>query len=350
MNRLKINTIYSQNDLRWRGDILGFNTDGKYNLGNYGCLITCLAMVAEYYGISITPKTINEVLKTKKGYLAGGGLYIYGSFSKIYPQIKEKRITTPYPLTDSQINEIKSAIDSKYPVMIQLDYNPKTVEADQHFVLIIGYNPNDENDFLIADPIDGREKSLKSYLGWLIPSARKTNEQYLIYEGQPPSDDICINKMTYDFLIHNSDQWRGLIWYLEIDKVPEDVFLSEVKKEIEYLKNRIKLDEERIESLKSDLAIAMQEIVLKTEEFSKQEKELLKKIETEKSENIALKEQVKELQKGNNELANIVEEKTLEIEKIEKDLLICKENLKKDSFIDILFKWLKKTIQLPTEN
>jgi uncharacterized protein YvpB len=85
-------------------------------------------------------------------------------------------------LKDSDINAIKDAIDAGFPVMIWLDYNPRTVKNDMHWVLIIGYDPTDENNFTIADPIDGKEKSLKKYLGWWKPSARRAIEAYVIYD------------------------------------------------------------------------------------------------------------------------------------------------------------------------
>ena len=163
--------------------MLGFNTNLPYNIYNYGCLITCLAMLSKYYGKEETPLTINKKLIEKKGYTDKSGDYIPDSIEKIYSDITESRVLTPNVLSDAQINDIKSAIDYGFPVMIQLDFNPKDVDADMHFVLITDYDKNDENNFTIADPIDGTIKSLKNYLGWFRPNARKTIEQYYIYKG-----------------------------------------------------------------------------------------------------------------------------------------------------------------------
>jgi len=193
--KINIPVLYNQMDSRWGNVLLGFNTQAQYNIYNYGCLITCEAMVVSYYGQINTPVNINDKLKSIKGYTNGSGNYIYGSLSKIFPFVKEIRTQTPAALTDAQINQIKSSIDKGYPVMVQLDYNPKTVENDMHFVLVVGYNPSDENDFTIADPIGGKLKSLKDYLGWFKPSARKTIEQYIIFEGPVPSNKLTLEEL-----------------------------------------------------------------------------------------------------------------------------------------------------------
>lgn len=191
---MKLNTVYSQMDSKWGNVYLGFNTQQPYNIYNYGCLITCIAMVCKYYGKDETPLSINDKLKKVAGFV-GGGNYVPDAIEKIYKDITETRVTTPAPLTDFQMNEIKSALDNGYPVMIELDYNPKTVENDMHFVLITDYNKNDENDFTIADPLGGTIKSLKSYLGWFRPSARKTINQYYIYKGTLPKTELSVSEV-----------------------------------------------------------------------------------------------------------------------------------------------------------
>jgi hypothetical protein len=48
------------------------------------------------------------------------------------------------------------------PVMVQVDYNPKTSYIDQHWVLIIGKNGD---DYIINDPIDGKRVSFRERYG-----------------------------------------------------------------------------------------------------------------------------------------------------------------------------------------
>lgn len=183
--RIRLPNIFSQQDSRWGSVMLGFNNTHPYNIHNYGCLITCLAMVVSYYVKAVDPITINEGLKDKNKFVSGG-LYVWNGLETLYPEIEEIRTATPHFLFDHQMKEIFTALDSGFPVMLEIDYNPKDVDADMHFVLAIGYNPNDENDITIADPINGKTRSLKEYLGWFRPSARKTIESYTIFKGKVP--------------------------------------------------------------------------------------------------------------------------------------------------------------------
>lgn len=200
-------------DSRWSGILLGYNTQAQFNIYNYGCLINCLAMVARYYNKAYDPAGINKAFKDMgagKAFVAGGGDYVWGGFHLLFGDIEEKRIRTPDLLSDAQIGEIKSAIDAGYPVMVQLDVNPRTVENDQHFVLIVGYDPNDENNFTIADPLGGKLHSMKDYLGWFKPNARNTIEQYAIYKGpvpKIPASSIPVPADVFPVLVHKSTQW-----------------------------------------------------------------------------------------------------------------------------------------------
>jgi len=193
--RLRIPTIYSQWDARWNTEMLGFNTQYPYNIHNYGCLITCIAMVSKYYGKEDTPSTINQKLKSKNKFV-GGGLYVWGGINAVYSGITEKLTRTPSPLSETQMNEIKGALDKGYPVMIQLDYNPNTVDLDMHYVLAIGYNPDDEADITIADPLGGGVVSLKKYIKGFSNTVRKVIYQYIIYEGKVPAQSGVLDPPT----------------------------------------------------------------------------------------------------------------------------------------------------------
>lgn len=184
---VNIKRIYSQFDSQWSNVLLGFNTNPKFNIYNYGCLITVQAMVATYFGHEENPLSINNKYKMIGGFQAGSGLYVHGKFSQLFPNIKEKITRTPQPLSDSQMGEIRGALQSGYPVMLYIDANPKTVKPDQHFVLAVDIK-SDENDITIVDPLGGKVRSLKDYLGWFRPSARKSIEAYFIYEGQVLQD------------------------------------------------------------------------------------------------------------------------------------------------------------------
>jgi len=190
---LKLPKVYSQKDSRWAYKILGFNKNLRYNIYNYGCLITCLSMIACYFGHNTNPGTMNKFLKDVTGF-SNGGFYNWGYISRIFKDIKERWVGTPDSLTDAQINEIKEALDNGFPVMVQLDSNPRTVKTDMHYGLLIGYDPLDENNFTMIDPIDGKIVSTKRYLGWWRPNIRRSIEQFIIYEGKVLTDAVLLEE------------------------------------------------------------------------------------------------------------------------------------------------------------
>lgn len=192
--KIQLPVIQSQKDSRWGSKLI----KAGVSIADYGCLATCQSMVACFFGMNETPEEVVNKINAKNGYTSAGEYY-WGKIVDIYKEIdlKERYKRTNYVLTDGDINAIKGAIDAGFPVMTWLDYNPKTTKSDMHWVLIIGYDPNDENNFTIADPIDGTEKSLKKYLGWFKSSARRTIEAYVIYEGKHKGAGECLNCDKY---------------------------------------------------------------------------------------------------------------------------------------------------------
>jgi len=145
--------LMSQKDARWSGDKLGTSS---VTIGSYGCLITSVAMVCNYYGKETNPGKINQDLIEVNGY-ASGNLLKFDAISTIYPDIAvdwEDYLSNP---TDKQIDTV---LKKDIPVIVQVDYKPDTPALDQHWVVIIG---KDEKGYLIADPIDGEIVYLSRY-------------------------------------------------------------------------------------------------------------------------------------------------------------------------------------------
>lgn len=275
--RITLPINFSQYDDRWAKHLLGTNTDSEFDIYNYGCLLCSLTSLANYYGKTIDPLELNQKLIDVGGFV-NGGEYVDGSITKVFPDIIELAAKTPDALTDEQMQMIKDSIDGGNPVIIGIDYNPKTVKPDYHFVLIVGYNKDDENDFTIVDPLGGFVKSLKGYLGWFKPNARKTIEKIFIYSGPQPvvSAPVEVQALAqpaeeakpaveaeaaqpsqlnalpanYDAIIHNSDQWDQTVSYLELGKESKDTGFEEVKRVIAGIKSRqTDLDKQRIKAL-----------------------------------------------------------------------------------------------------
>ncbi len=302
--RINLPNLFNQMDSRWGSKLLGFNKDPKYNFYNFACLICCEAMVSLYYGKDETPVTINDKLKALgpgAGFVAGSGNYVWQAISKLHPEIKERVVTAPAPLTDGQLGEIKSNLDNGHPVMLQIDVNPRTVENDTHYVLAVDYNPNDENDLTIADPLGGQARSLKEYLGWYRPSARKTIEKYILFNGpkvthQDPGS-VTVPGNIYPDIIHGSTEWDKTSTEYLPERDPKKTNFEDVQRVVNGYKSRsTQLENERNEALKKQ-ALAEQEVVNQKDKLANELAKCQREIDVKNAEISALSGTAKAIEK-----------------------------------------------------
>lgn len=166
---------YSQNNPLWKNKALG--TQGT--IGQYGCLISCVAMVSTYFGHDENPDKINTYLTHNNGYV-NGNLYIWNAVAKKYPDMVYQGIVrTPDTLTKTQMDAIRSIIDQGFPLFLKIDVIPSTSKLDEHWVLGTDY---DGDDIIIQDPWDGAEKRITS---WGV-APQKIIYGYGYYSGHLP--------------------------------------------------------------------------------------------------------------------------------------------------------------------
>jgi hypothetical protein len=182
--RLKINPIFSQRDSQWSSILLGNNKNQPYNIGNYGCLISCYAMFLSSIGKPETPKTVNEKLKPE-GFTKDSGELIWSA------PCNEWGITNDYisptydgPVTNFGVNKMKALLDEGKPLICHVDFDPQDIDDDMHWVLVYGYEPNTEI-FYICDPWTGRsDLTLDVYGG-----TRRAVIQFRTYTQTVPKQD-----------------------------------------------------------------------------------------------------------------------------------------------------------------
>jgi hypothetical protein len=143
-------TPYSQNDPRWKSIRLG--TSGV-TIGQQGCLITCVAMVARFYGYDTDPARLNTWLKDHNGYSNGNLFNWYSTWLKVATW--EECLNIPAPL-----NKLDEALAKGEPAIVWVDFNPATATVDMHWVLLIGKLADE--DYVMIDPWDGWQGSFKS--------------------------------------------------------------------------------------------------------------------------------------------------------------------------------------------
>src|SRR5512140_2309244 len=140
----------SQRDDRWSKVILGIpdpTSNPPSTIGAEGCLLTCLTMVANGFGIDITPDGMNQKMKDNDGFILDNLKWIVMTY--IYPQIRfRKQIVCPH---GSPKNELQAALSTGMPVIVEVNYNtdPDAAKFMQHWILLVGLQGD---DYLILDP------------------------------------------------------------------------------------------------------------------------------------------------------------------------------------------------------
>jgi len=135
---------YSQQDPKWKQDILGFGDPGD-TIGYVGCALTSVAMLISGHGFIETPKTLNKKLQNLNGFASAG--IRWGAVSQIYPQINMKSFIS-CASTDAPIGQIDASIAEGQPVIVMVDSTP-ALGLSTHWVLLYA---KEGNDYLMLDP------------------------------------------------------------------------------------------------------------------------------------------------------------------------------------------------------
>lgn len=300
-------------------------------------------MICRYYGKDTDPAEINRKLKDKQGFVQGG-LYVWDSIEKIYLDLIESKVSAN-PLNDGHINEIKEAIDAGYPVMLQLDVDPKTVKNDTHYVVCVGYDPSDVNNLTIADPLGGKLRSIKDYLGWFRPSIKETIHQYIIYRGEVPTPypdtemGVYVETDVYAKVVGNAVKWEEICNYFEVGLSPDKVSFEDVQKIIAGIKSRNT-------DLQNQVTLAKSELKNREEQVERLKQQIkLDKALTDRANQ--LQKQIDALSKEKGSLNNRIAELEVEIKGLNTKITdILKAQAQALSFTDTLLLLMYKVFKV----
>ena len=134
----------SQQDPKWKADILGFGDPGD-TIGYVGCALTATAMLLSGHGDSETPKTLNQKLKNVNGFVSAA--ILWSAVSKIYPNVTLKAFI-PCSTSDAPLAQIDAAIAAGQPAIVQVDRSP-AAGIQTHWVVLYGRKGD---DYLMLDP------------------------------------------------------------------------------------------------------------------------------------------------------------------------------------------------------
>jgi len=161
---------YSQQDDRWGR----FVYDPGYTLEYSGCLLTSIAMIGSfYYNGSITPLTLAQSLG-KLGAFSQGLLVHPEYVTQLYPRLHWAGLTNWYttPADMASIDKELELFDATIIQVLGKAQKGDPVQKNSHFVVL---RQLIDNDALIVDSLDGREKPLSTTQytlpGWTVGRA-----------------------------------------------------------------------------------------------------------------------------------------------------------------------------------
>ncbi len=134
----------SQQDPKWKSDILGFGDPGD-TIGYVGCALTATAMLLSGHGNAETPKTLNEKLKNVNGFVSAA--ILWSAVNKIYPNVTLKAFI-PCSTSDAPLAQIDAAIAAGQPALVQVDSSPAS-GIQTHWVVLYARKGD---DYLMLDP------------------------------------------------------------------------------------------------------------------------------------------------------------------------------------------------------
>ncbi len=135
---------YSQQDAKWKEDILGFGDPGD-TIGYVGCALTSVAMLLSGHGFIETPQTLNQKLKNASGF-SGAGIR-WGAVNQIYPQMVVKSNVSCVNI-DAPLGLIDASIAAGQPVIVMVDSTPASGLLT-HWVVL---HAKEGDDYLMLDP------------------------------------------------------------------------------------------------------------------------------------------------------------------------------------------------------
>lgn len=198
--------ILGQRDSRWASILLGYNTS-TYTIGSHGCLVTSLSML-----IGKTPDQVNQILKDNGGFLAGGGLFIWGKASVLGLTCQYTSSSYSGPVTDLGVTKAKEYLDQGFPLIAEVDFNPATVAEEQHYVVVVGY---DGEDFIMNDPWTKDRVSMDKYGGF-----RRAIVQFRVYDKRfqetTLNPTVQVDSKVFENLVRKSTAWDNVYKKLNV--------------------------------------------------------------------------------------------------------------------------------------
>jgi hypothetical protein len=188
--------IYSQRDPAWQSSQLG-STQGA-TIGAYGCLLTCQAMKAGYYGHEIKPNALNDIYNQRDLYI-NGDLLNDNAISNVFNDIvlTDSQSYVGIPANLSYLKQL--AADPTLTVTIEVDFDHNPNDGVQtHFVELHDF---DGVTLTIFDPWYGSADNFATHYG---TDPATTIQKITVYKGTPAKPGTFVDADTFNKLVSNS--------------------------------------------------------------------------------------------------------------------------------------------------
>lgn len=258
--------IYSQRDPAWASQRLG--TVNGATIGQYGCILTCQAMKAGYYGHEIKPNALDDIFTNKNIYVQGDLLPdsgVHAVFNDI--QLVEVKTYTSGP---ADLNYLKQlAADPAVTVTIEVDFDHDPNDGIQtHFVELHDY---DGTTLTIYDPWYGQPDNFTTHYG---TNPAVTIQKFAIYKGNAAKAQILVDQDVFQELVNKStsndavcdalglahnvgkDAEVATISKIKLDSTAKDTTITNLNKQIPELEGKISTLDNQVLDLQQKLQIA----------------------------------------------------------------------------------------------
>lgn len=143
--------VLAQRDRNWRNELLG--GDVNSTIGDYGCLITSFAMLA-----NSTPTAVNNWMKENDKFQTGDCKACAATFDVPGPMGGPRWVDASnryeyHPFPDTEIKRVMEWLKMGRPAILEVDMQPNLLGHQMHFVLAVGaFGDVTNGNIIINDP------------------------------------------------------------------------------------------------------------------------------------------------------------------------------------------------------
>jgi hypothetical protein len=151
-------TNYSQNDPRWKGVLLGFNSDYRFTIGSAGCYVTAIADVCSWAGNELNSLQVNQICMDNKWFIDGGVINRDDIPAILCQNLQYLGRTNWSKRVDMSFFD--DASDPNIAYIVLIDASPAN-GMQTHYTMV--WSKLNANDLEINDSWDGVRRALSRY-------------------------------------------------------------------------------------------------------------------------------------------------------------------------------------------